>query len=105
METAVAVGMSTSMMILISVLLFLYRKLIFRSAELGEVLVTRALDVVDESSATYVNKVYIMNAQLRNEQAKEISEIDILVSNKDIMDMLNAKREETKAKKEHQLNN
>ena len=99
METAVAVGMSTSMMILIGVLLFLYRKLIFRSAELGEILVTRALDVVDESSATYVNKVYIMNAQTRNEQAKEIAEIDILVSNKDIMDMLNAKREETKAKK------
>ena len=98
METAVAVGMSTSMMVLIGVLLFLYRKLIFRSAELGEVLVTRALDVVDESSATYVNKVYIMNAQTRNEQAKEIAEIDILVSNKDIMDMLNAKREESKAK-------
>ena len=99
METAVAVGMSTTMMALIGVLLFLYRKLIFRSAELGEVLVTRALDVVDESSATYVNKVYIMNAQTRNEQAKEIAEIDILVSNKDIMDMLNAKREESKAKK------
>ena len=98
METAVAVGMSTSMMVLIGVLLFLYRKLIFRSAELGEVLVTRALDVVDESSATYVNKVYIMNAQTRNEQAKEIAEIDILVSNKDIMDMLSAKREETKTK-------
>lgn len=92
METAVAVGMSTSMMILIGVLLFLYRKLIFRSAELGEVLVTRALDVVDESSATYVNKVYIMNAQLRNEQAKEISEIDLIVSNKDIMELLQAKR-------------
>ena len=92
METAVAVGMSTGMMILIGVLLFLYRKLIFRSAELGEVLVTRALDVVDESSATYVNKVYIMNAQLRNEQAKEISEIDLIVSNKDIMELLRAKR-------------
>lgn len=98
METAVAVGMSTTMMMLIGVLLFLYRKLIFRSAELGEILVTRALDVVDESSATYVNKVHIMNSQLRAEQAKEIAEIDILVSNKDIMDMLNAKREETKAK-------
>jgi hypothetical protein len=92
METAVAVGMSTGMMVLIGVLLFLYRKLIFRSAELGEVLVTRALDVVDESSATYVNKVYIMNAQLRNEQAKEISEIDLIVSNKDIMELLQAKR-------------
>lgn len=98
METAVAVGMSTSMMIIIGVLLFLYRKLIFRSAELGEILVTRALDVVDESSATYVNKVYIMNSQLRAEQAKEIAEIDILVSNKDIMEMLQAKQAETKAK-------
>ena len=93
MEEAVAVGMSTSMMMLIGVLLFLYRKLIFRSAELGEVLVTRALDVVDESSATYVNKVHIMNSQLRAEQAKEIAEIDILVSNKDIMDMLQAKQQ------------
>ncbi len=99
MEEAVAVGMSTSMMMLIGILLFVYRKLIFRSAELGEVVVTRVLDVVDDSSATYVNKVHILNSQLRAEQAKEIAEIDILVSNKDIMDMLNAKREETKAKK------
>ena len=99
MEEAVAVGMSTSMMMLIGILLFVYRKLIFRSAELGEVVVTRVLDVVDDSSATYVNKVHIMNSQLRAEQAKEIAEIDILVSNKDIMDMLNAKREETKAKR------
>ena len=98
METAVAVGMSTSMMVLIGVLLFLYRKLIFRSAELGEVLVTRALDVVDESSATYVNKVYIMNAQTRNEQAKEIAEIELIVSNKDIMEMLQAKQAKAKAK-------
>lgn len=98
METAVAVGMSTSMMVLIGVLLFLYRKLIFRSAELGEVLVTRALDVVDESSATYVNKVYIMNAQTRNEQAKEIAEIELIVSNKDIMEMLQAKQAKAKVK-------
>lgn len=98
METAVAVGMSTSMMVLIGVLLFLYRKLIFRSAELGEILVTRALDVVDESSATYVNKVYIMNAQTRNEQAKEIAEIELIVSNKDIMEMLQAKQAESKTK-------
>jgi len=99
METAVAVGMSTSMMVLIGVLLFLYRKLIFRSAELGEILVTRALDVVDESSATYVNKVYIMNAQTRNEQAKEIAEIELIVSNKDIMEMLQAKQAKAKAAK------
>jgi len=98
MEAAVVVGMSTSMMVLIGVLLFLYRKLIFRSAELGEVLVTRALDVVDESSATYVNKVYIMNAQTRNEQAKEIAEIELIVSNKDIMEMLQAKQAKAKAK-------
>ena len=98
MEEAVAVGMSTSMMMLIGILLFVYRKLIFRSAELGEVLVTRALDVVDESSATYVNKVYIMNAQTRNEQAKEIAEIELIVSNKDIMEMLQAKQAKAKAK-------
>ena len=98
METGVAVAMSTSMMVLIGVLLFLYRKLIFRSAELGELLVTRALDVVDESSATYVNKVYIMNAQTRNEQAKEIAEIELIVSNKDIMEMLQAKQAKAKAK-------
>ena len=98
METAVAVGMSTGMMVLIGVLLFLYRKLIFRSAELGEILVTRALDVVDESSATYVNKVYIMNAQTRNEQAKEIAEIELIVSNKDIMEMLQAKQAKAKPK-------
>lgn len=99
METAVAVGMSTSMMVLIGVLLFLYRKFIFRSAEVLEVSATRILDVIDESSATYVNKVYIMNAQTRREQAKEIAEIDMLVSNKDIMDMLNAKQAEAKAKR------
>ena len=98
METAVAVGMSTTMMALIGVLMFLYRKLIFRSAELGEILVTRALDVVDESSATYVNKVHIMNSQLRAEQAKEIADIELIVSNKDIMEMLQAKQAKAKAK-------
>ena len=99
METAVAVGMSTSMMVLIGILLFVYRKLIFRSAELGEVIVTRVLDVVDDSSGTYVSKVHIMNSQLRAEQAKEISEIDLIVSNDDIMDMLKAKKAEAKTKK------
>ena len=98
METAVAVGMSTTMMMLIGLLLYLYRKLIFRSAELGEILVTRALDVVDESSATYVNKVHIMNSQLRAEQAKEIADIEIIVSNDDIMNMLKAKQAEAKTK-------
>ena len=99
METAVAVGMSTSMMVLIGILLFVYRKLIFRWAELGEVIVTRVLDVVDDSSGTYVSKVHIMNSQLRAEQAKEISEIDLIVSNDDIMDMLKAKKAEAKTKK------
>ena len=99
METAVAVGMSKSMMVLIGILLFVYRKLIFRSAELGEVIVTRVLDVVDDSSGTYVSKVHIMNSQLRAEQAKEISEIDLIVSNDDIMDMLKAKKAEAKTKK------
>lgn len=99
MEEAVAVGLSTTMMMFIGVLMFLYRKFIFRSAEVLEVSATRILDVIDESSATYVNKVYIMNAQTRREQAKEIAEIDILVSNKDIMEMLQAKQAEAKAKK------
>lgn len=98
MEEAVAVGMSTSMMMLIGILLFVYRKLIFRSAELGEVVVTRVLDVVDDSSGTYVSKVHIMNSQLRAEQAKEISEIDMIVSNDDIMNMLKAKQAEAKTK-------
>ena len=98
METAVAVGMSTSMMMVIGVLLFLYRKLIFRSAELGEVVVTRVLDVVDDSSGTYVSKVHIMNSQLRAEQAKEIADIEIIVSNDDIMNMLKAKQAEAKTK-------
>ena len=98
METAVAVGMSTTIMMFIGVLMFLYRKFIFRSAEVLEVSATRMLDIIDESSATYVNKVYIMNSQLRAEQAKEIAEIDILVSNKDIMDMLNAKKTKAKPK-------
>ena len=98
METAVAVGMSTSMMMLIGILLFVYRKLIFRSAELGEVIVTRVLDVVDDSSGTYVSKVHIMNSQLRAEQAKEIADIEIIVSNDDIMNMLKAKQAEAKTK-------
>ena len=98
METAVAVGMSTTMMMFIGVLMFLYRKFIFRSAEVLEVSATRMLDVIDESSATYVNKVYIMNAQTRNEQAKEIAEIELIVSNKDIMEMLQAKQAKAKAK-------
>ena len=98
MEEAVAVGLSTTMMMFIGVLMFLYRKFIFRSAEVLEVSATRMLDVIDESSATYVNKVYIMNAQTRREQAKEISEIELIVSNKDIMEMLQAKQAKAKAK-------
>ena len=98
MEEAVAVGLSTTMMMFIGVLMFLYRKLIFRSAELGEVIVTRVLDVVDDSSGTYVSKVHIMNSQLRAEQAKEIADIEIIVWNDDIMNMLKAKQAEAKTK-------
>lgn len=96
METAVVVGMSTTMMIFIGVLMFIYRKFIFRSAEVLEISATRMLDVIDDSSATYTNKVYILNAQTRKEQAQEIAELDMIVSNKDIMDMLNAKAKTSK---------
>lgn len=99
MEEVVAVGMSTSMMMLIAILLFVYRKLIFRSAELGEVVMTRALDAVEDTTEVYVNTVHIMNSEKRADQAKQISEIETIVTNKDIRDMLQARVKEAKAKK------
>ena len=91
METAVAVGMSTGMMMLIGVLMFWFRKTIFRAAELSEVTVTRILDGVDDSSGAYLTKLHLINAQTRAETFKEISELEVIVSNEDLMELLKSK--------------
>ena len=94
MEEAVVATMSTGMMMLIGTLLFWFRKTIFRAAELSEISVTRLLDGVDDSSGTYVAKLHIMNAKTRADLAKEISELELIVSNDDIMSMLQNKQQE-----------
>ena len=97
MEEAVVVGMSTSMMLLIGVLLFVFRKFIFRSAEVLEVLADDALTGIEDTSSTYIRKVKVMNANTRSDIANEIADIENIVSIKDLDAMLQA-REKPKSK-------
>lgn len=97
MEEAVVVGMSTSMMLLIGVLLFVFRKFIFRTAEVLEVLADDALTGIEDTSSTYIRKVKVMNANTRSDIANEIADIENIVSIKDLDAMLQA-REKPKAK-------
>ena len=97
MEEAVVVGMSTSMMLLVGILLFVFRKFIFRSAEVLEVLADDALTGIEDTSSTYIRKVKVMNANTRSDIANEIADIENIVSIKDLDAMLQA-REKPKAK-------
>ena len=97
MEEAVVVGMSTSMMLLIGILLFVFRKFIFRTAEVLEVLADDALTGIEDTSSTYIRKVKVMNANTRSDIANEIADIENIVSIKDLDAML-ASREKPKAK-------
>lgn len=91
MEEAVVVGMSTSMMLIVAVGLFVFRKFIFRTAEVLEVLADEALDGVEDTSSTYIRKVKVMNANTRSDIANEIAEIENIVSIKDLDAMLSAR--------------
>lgn len=97
MEEAVVVGMSTSMMLMVAVGLFVFRKFIFRTAEVLEVLADEALTGVEDTSGTYMVKVKVLNANTRSELANEIADIENIVSVKDLNQML-AVREKPKSK-------
>ena len=97
MEEAVVVGMSTSMMLMVAIGLFVFRKFIFRTAEVLEVLADEALTGVEDTSGTYMVKVKVLNANTRSELANEIADIENIVSVKDLNQML-AVREKPKSK-------
>lgn len=99
MEEAAVVGMSTSMMLMVGVLLFVFRKFIFRTAEVLEVLADDALTGVEDTSSTYIRKVKVMNANTRSDIANEIADIENIVSVKDLDAML-ASKQKVKAKAE-----
>lgn len=98
MEEAVVVGMSTSMMLLIGILLFVFRKFIFRTAEVLEVLADDALTGIEDTSSTYIRKVKVMNANTRSDIANEIADIENIVSIKDLDAMLSVREKATVSK-------
>ena len=86
-------------MLMVGVLLFVFRKFIFRTAEVLEVLADDALTGVEDTSSTYIRKVKVMNANTRSDIANEIADIENIVSVKDLDAMLASKRK-VKAKAE-----
>lgn len=94
MEEVVAVGMSTSMMILIGVLLFMFRKGIFNMAELVENTLDEAIDTSNDALETYGKIVKVSNAKKREELLAEIREIETRVTSKQLQALLDGKSEE-----------
>lgn len=94
MEEVVAVGMSTSMMVLIGVLLFMFRKGIFNMAELVENTLDEAIDTSNDALETYGKIVKVSNAKKREELLAEIRDIETRVTSRQLQQLLDGKSEE-----------
>lgn len=94
MEEVVAVGMSTSMMVLVGVLLFMFRKGIFNMAELVENTLDEAIDTSNDALETYGKIVKVSNAKKREELLAEIREIETRVTSRQLQQLLDGKSEE-----------
>ena len=94
MEEVVAVGMSTSMMVLVGVLLFMFRKGIFNMAELVENTLDEAIDTSNDALETYGKIVKVSNAKKREELLAEIRDIETRVTSKQLQQLLDGKSEE-----------
>ena len=94
MEEVVAVGMSTSMMILVGVLLFMFRKGIFNMAELVENTLDEAIDTSNDALETYGKIVKVSNAKKREELLAEIREIETRVTSRQLQQLLDGKSED-----------
>ena len=94
MEEVVAVGMSTSMMVLIGVLLFMFRKGIFNMAELVENTLDEAIDTSNDALETYGKIVKVSNAKKREELLAEIREIETRVTSRQLQQLLDGKSED-----------
>ena len=93
MEEVVAVGMSTSMMVLVGVLLFMFRKGIFNMAELVENTLDEAIDTSNDALETYGKIVKVSNAKKREELLAEIREIETRVTSRQLQQLLDGKSE------------
>lgn len=94
MEEAVVVGMSTSMMVLVCALLFMFRKGIFNMAELVENTLDEAIDTSNDALETYGKIVKVSNAKKREELLAEIREIETRVTSRQLQALLDGKSEE-----------
>ena len=94
MEEVVAVGMSTSMMILVGVLLFMFRKGIFNMAELVENTLDEAIDTSNDALETYGKIVKVSNAKKREELLAEIRDIETRVTSRQLQQLLDGKSED-----------
>lgn len=94
MESAVAVGMSTSMMVLIGILIFMFRKGIFNMAELVENTLDEVIDTSNDALETYGKIVKVSNAKKREELLAEIRDIETRVTSRQLQQLLDGKSEE-----------
>jgi hypothetical protein len=51
-----------------------------------------SVDISDDTVRTYASDVYIMNAQKRDKQKKEIDKIENVITNDEIKDLLKSKK-------------
>ena len=93
MEAEVAV-MSTGMMLLIVVLIFMFRKGIFNLAELIENTLDEAIDTSNDTLETYGKIVKVSNAKKREELLEEIRSIETRVTSRQLQSLIDGKSEE-----------
>ena len=85
--------MSTGMMLLIGVLMFMFRRGIFNLAELFENTLDEVIDTSNDALETYGKIVKVSNAKKREELLAEIREIETRVTSKQLQDLLDGKEE------------
>ena len=86
--------MSTGMIVLIVILIFMFRKGIFNMAELLENTLDEVIDTSNDALETYGKIVKVSNAKKREELLQEIREIETRVTTKQLQDLLDGKSEE-----------
>ena len=85
---------SSGMMLLIGVLMFMFRRGIFNMAELLENTLDEVIDTSNDALETYGKIVKVSNAKKREELLAEIREIETRVTSKQLQALRDGKSEE-----------
>ena len=86
--------MSTGMMLMIGVLMFMFRRGIFNMAELVENTLDEVIDTSNDALETYGKIVKVSNAKKREELLEEIRSIETRVTSRQLQSLIDGMSEE-----------